>query len=288
MIDLSTDTRPKKTGLPPRKTASGSLRSNPDKHAYRIDPEALQSCRVNWPTPTKTVSGVSVYGFRYYLPDTGRWASRDPIEEQGGNNLYGFVGNQPTKWRDRFGLAEVTTGGWIGKGADDKAAIAALKIAMELTRKHKLLHEYGGFICCKEHEFGYTGPIDAGGAKKGNLKEARCPDPWKSVATYHTHGTIDEEFVFSTTDAGGIFYYGKGYLAETNASSPNEEPRYILWSVEGDRAFEEVEKIRKKLAEQNRPKAYQHADNIEALLTGFKNAAVKMTERISIPLKDPR
>ncbi len=33
------------------------------------------------------------YGFRYYEPVTGRWPSRDPIEERGGVNLYGFVGN---------------------------------------------------------------------------------------------------------------------------------------------------------------------------------------------------
>ena len=39
--------------------------------------------------------GVSVayYGYRYYDPITGRWPSRDPIEERGGVNLYGFVEN---------------------------------------------------------------------------------------------------------------------------------------------------------------------------------------------------
>ena len=33
------------------------------------------------------------YGHRYYSPSMGRWLSRDPIEERGGRNLYGFVGN---------------------------------------------------------------------------------------------------------------------------------------------------------------------------------------------------
>jgi hypothetical protein len=33
------------------------------------------------------------YLYRYYDPVTGRWPSRDPIEEEGGVNLYGFVGN---------------------------------------------------------------------------------------------------------------------------------------------------------------------------------------------------
>jgi integrase/recombinase XerD len=31
------------------------------------------------------------YGYRYYNPTTGRWPSRDPIGEEGGLNLYGFV-----------------------------------------------------------------------------------------------------------------------------------------------------------------------------------------------------
>jgi uncharacterized protein RhaS with RHS repeats len=36
---------------------------------------------------------VACYGYRYYDPLTGRWPSRDPIGEDGGVNLYGFVGN---------------------------------------------------------------------------------------------------------------------------------------------------------------------------------------------------
>ena len=44
------------------------------------------------------------YGFRYYNPSTGRWLSRDPIEEQGGINLYCFVGNAPAGRWDYLGL----------------------------------------------------------------------------------------------------------------------------------------------------------------------------------------
>ena len=36
---------------------------------------------------------LSYYGNRYYSPSIGRWISRDPIQEQGGVNLFGFVGN---------------------------------------------------------------------------------------------------------------------------------------------------------------------------------------------------
>ncbi len=50
-------------------------------------------------------SGLYNYGYRYYHPQLGRWPSRDPIEEQGGMNLYAFVGNDPTGSHDLFGLA---------------------------------------------------------------------------------------------------------------------------------------------------------------------------------------
>jgi len=44
------------------------------------------------------------YGYRYYDPATGRWLSRDPIGEQGGLNVYGFVNNNPTLYVDALGL----------------------------------------------------------------------------------------------------------------------------------------------------------------------------------------
>jgi RHS repeat-associated protein len=52
-------------------------------------------------------SGLYYYGYRYYNPSTGRWLSKDPIEEQGGNNLYGLVGNHPTFDVDLLGLDEI-------------------------------------------------------------------------------------------------------------------------------------------------------------------------------------
>lgn len=42
------------------------------------------------------VSGLYYYGYRFYSPSLMRWQNRDPIEEEGGLNLYGFCGNCPT------------------------------------------------------------------------------------------------------------------------------------------------------------------------------------------------
>jgi hypothetical protein len=47
---------------------------------------------------------VADYLYRYYDPLTGRWPSRDPIEEMGGINLYGFVGNDGVNGSDYLGM----------------------------------------------------------------------------------------------------------------------------------------------------------------------------------------
>ena len=57
------------------------------------------------PPPAPTM-GVRVYGYRDYDPVTGRWPSRDPIEERGGLNLYEFVGNDGVGRWDKLGLAD--------------------------------------------------------------------------------------------------------------------------------------------------------------------------------------
>ncbi len=51
-------------------------------------------------------SDLLYYGYRYYNPNTGRWPNRDPLEEQGGRNLYGFIHNNPLTVVDADGLAE--------------------------------------------------------------------------------------------------------------------------------------------------------------------------------------
>jgi len=56
---------------------------------------------------TDNESGFLYYGYRYYNPTTGRWLSRDPIDELGGINLWGIVGNSPINKVDALGLASL-------------------------------------------------------------------------------------------------------------------------------------------------------------------------------------
>jgi RHS repeat-associated protein len=44
------------------------------------------------------------YGYRYYNPSTGRWVSRDPANERGGNNLYAAARNNAVNQIDLLGL----------------------------------------------------------------------------------------------------------------------------------------------------------------------------------------
>jgi RHS repeat-associated protein len=52
--------------------------------------------------------GLVAYQLRSYSPRLGRWLNRDPIEEEGGVNLYGFVDNGAIYKFDVFGLWKPT------------------------------------------------------------------------------------------------------------------------------------------------------------------------------------
>jgi RHS repeat-associated protein len=80
------------------------------KHTSQSDRVAFHGQPTDQVGAAKRTSGLSklyFYGYRYYDPVTGRWPSRDPIEELGGVNLYGFVKNQVTNAIDRLGLLDI-------------------------------------------------------------------------------------------------------------------------------------------------------------------------------------
>ncbi len=95
---LSRRIRPR-PGRPARHTNSG------------IQPKARQDRRK--PLNVKVLrrfflpTWMTYYGFRHYIPFTARWASRDPIGEKGGLNIYCFVENRPGADVDFLGLDRV-------------------------------------------------------------------------------------------------------------------------------------------------------------------------------------
>lgn len=60
-------------------------------------------------TPRIAALGIAIVcfaatGHAYFDPTIGRWASRDPIQERDGPNVYAFVANNPVNKVDHYGL----------------------------------------------------------------------------------------------------------------------------------------------------------------------------------------
>ena len=53
-------------------------------------------------------TGLVYYNYRYYSPQLGRWTKRDPIEEEGGVNLYAYLFNDYINLFDNIGLGIFT------------------------------------------------------------------------------------------------------------------------------------------------------------------------------------
>ena len=62
-------------------------------------------------------TGLVYYNYRYYSTELGRWLSRDPIEENGGFNLYGMVNNNAVLFWDSFGLSKCPRGEMVREPA---------------------------------------------------------------------------------------------------------------------------------------------------------------------------
>ena len=57
------------------------------------------------------------YGYRWYLPEIGRWTTKDPIRHLSGNlNLYKFCANNSIIYIDAYGLSECSSSGSGGPG----------------------------------------------------------------------------------------------------------------------------------------------------------------------------
>jgi hypothetical protein len=124
--------------------------------------------------------------FAFYNPSTGRWLSRDPIEERGGLNLYGFVGNSPVSAIDTLGLScpckcKKVTGGPPNNRVGSHYRSDGLQVGVQVPWRVEV---YGDINKCRCRYID-TGSItytvtfhgDPGGPRKGGGAYNSVTDP---------------------------------------------------------------------------------------------------------------
>lgn len=88
-------------------SSTAPVSNNYDAHSHTTSMTDV-TFTYNTPAPPSRCNydelGRHYYGYRYYQPETGRWLSRDPIEEYGGVNLYCLVQNSSVNRYDPLGL----------------------------------------------------------------------------------------------------------------------------------------------------------------------------------------
>jgi RHS repeat-associated protein len=80
-------------------------------------------------------SDLLYYGYRYFKPSTGGWPSRDPMQEQGGMNLYLFSVNNPI--RHIYDTPGVLSGLDIGDALDINMVFVGRIV--DVSKKNKII-----------------------------------------------------------------------------------------------------------------------------------------------------
>jgi RHS repeat-associated protein len=123
----------------------------------RSSPSGVHRTRV-WPKNRRSRPGVADYLYRHYDPLTGRWPSRDPIEEgweTGQINLYAFVGNDGIEYTDYLGRERqlgltVNATGNNPQGFPKGQGNAANKLIEGLSATSKMRAESAAANKCQE------------------------------------------------------------------------------------------------------------------------------------------
>jgi hypothetical protein len=146
---------------------------------------------------------VTDYGYRWYDPLTGHWKSRDPIEEEGGITLYGFVGNDGLNHADYLGLTTSTGSVDISFGFP---VVVNGKLKWTLTETGSCQEGevtarggvgLGAQAKAKLGQYGVNvGLIVIGANVSGTISWCRCDD-----GSGHTTGSID---ILNLQKSGGL------------------------------------------------------------------------------------
>jgi len=145
-------------------------------------------------------TGLIYYGYRYYSPTLQRWLNRDPLGEEGGLNLYGFVENDPVNGFDPLGMEGFWSTFFSGSAKTGRA------IAPRILSRAK---EYG-LTGSDMIGFGLASLYGAGGDYEGNSQlfqklgsRAHCYNPAELQSSI-LWGTLHAEANIATLGLLGL------------------------------------------------------------------------------------
>jgi RHS repeat-associated protein len=117
-------------------TVSATYEHGPFGEAIRLTGTQAKANPFRWSTKfTDDQTDLVYYGYRYYSASLGRWINRDPIEEDGGINMYAFVLNHPGGDVDPLGmnsLAEEESAAGIQGGMASQGSGSATSILRQV------------------------------------------------------------------------------------------------------------------------------------------------------------
>jgi len=205
------------------------------QNRYRFSTKPLDAEVTNAP--------LYYYGYRYYDPVTGRWPSRDPIEERGGVNLYGFVGNDVANKWDLLGLSENSCGRKEDKGNIRYATISFGHPAMGgnfIIPGEKLVARKAANIALKTllvQALGKVTPVSSlvrGGTSMSGMTTAKV----SSVAIYQCCVCSDGDFEWGSIQQASItsdnvFTITESEIEEAIQEQKNQESTIIEMMKKG-------------------------------------------------------
>jgi RHS repeat-associated protein len=172
-------------------------------------------------------SGLDMAVYRFYDPDLGRWISRDPIGENGGINLFGYVENNSINLWDPDGLDPQSVGGGWNRFVVNPSNFHELTVASffhnqlegnYVTHSNKLASgqcaagaQYGTGVYGDDGRF-YDAPSTPTW-RKGNSVGSSTPAGtmiargWRSDGTYHNGDPGIHTGIYGGRDGFGDFMY---------------------------------------------------------------------------------
>jgi RHS repeat-associated protein len=200
--------------------------------------------------PFDAETGLVMYQLRPYEPGLGRWLTRDPIEEQGGAGLYGFVGNNSAGRWDYLGQSWIEVLAWFGEwwlgigepfktfGPSSNAA-NDMKNAPGVNAARKNFQSKNSKVkCCKDlinytnhaARFGVKGLIMSGFNSTRQFIGSYRVDILVSGCTKAKKCEVD--FELTNTTSYESYLYGIGPEWERDTFRPMGNVRQTIWWTE--------------------------------------------------------